>query len=446
MKKRVLSVLLIAAMAVLMLAGCGKKDDEEKVVISNDGKVLNIYVWNDEFMTRVTDCYPGYEKIDNTTGKIGDVTVKWNITPNADNAYQNNLDSALLGQKKASADDRVDIFLVEADYAIKYVNSGNTVPVADLGITDADISKQFKYTQDVMTSKNGSLKGLTWQCCPAGLIYNRAIAKEVFGTDDPTAVQEYVKDWATYEQTAATLKDAGYKIQASVVDTYRVYSNNVTTKWVVDGKINVDANMKAWVEQGKRLVDAGQTNTYELWDNDWSQGFYPDGGVFCYFGPAWFIDYSMKADTEGTIANQGGWALVKGPQSYYWGGTWICAANYTDNSELVKDIMLKMTTDDTIMTSIVTKKNDFVNNKTAMEEMAKTDYQTAVLGGQNPLPIYLQGVGTIDASNMSAYDQACNEKFQKAMLDYLRGTTTYEEALKLFYDTIIEIHPDVTRP
>ena len=65
-----------------------------------------------------------------------------------------------------------------------------------------------------------------------------------------------------------------------------------------------------------------------------------------------------------------------------------------------------MTTDDTIMTDIVTKKNDFVNNKTAMEEMAKTDYRSAVLGGQNPLPIYLQGVGTIDASNMSAYDQA----------------------------------------
>ena len=54
-------------------------------------KVLNIYCWNEEFKSRLTDHYPGYEEVDATSGKIGDVTVKWNITPNDDNAYQNNL-------------------------------------------------------------------------------------------------------------------------------------------------------------------------------------------------------------------------------------------------------------------------------------------------------------------------------------------------------------------
>ena len=41
---------------------------------------------------RVTDHYPGYEEVDATHGKIGDVEVVWNITPSKDNAYQNNLD------------------------------------------------------------------------------------------------------------------------------------------------------------------------------------------------------------------------------------------------------------------------------------------------------------------------------------------------------------------
>ncbi len=67
---------------------------------------------------------------------------------------------------------------------------------------------------------------------PGGPFYNREVALEVLGTDDPAQVQEYVKDWDTFNQTAATLKDAGYTITSSVNDTYRVYSNNVTSKWV----------------------------------------------------------------------------------------------------------------------------------------------------------------------------------------------------------------------
>ena len=48
---------------------------------SDEGKVLNIYCWNEEFKSRLTDHYPGYTEVDATTGTLGDVTVKWNITP-----------------------------------------------------------------------------------------------------------------------------------------------------------------------------------------------------------------------------------------------------------------------------------------------------------------------------------------------------------------------------
>ena len=36
------------------------------------------------------------------------------------------------------------------------------------------------------------------------------LQKEVFGTDDPTAVGEKVKDWDTMKQTAEELKQKGY--------------------------------------------------------------------------------------------------------------------------------------------------------------------------------------------------------------------------------------------
>ena len=53
----------------------------------DEGSVLNVQVWNEEFISRVTDHYPGYEKIDATTGKIGDVTVKFTITATKDKMH-----------------------------------------------------------------------------------------------------------------------------------------------------------------------------------------------------------------------------------------------------------------------------------------------------------------------------------------------------------------------
>ena len=439
MKKKFLAVLLTAAMAVSMLAGCGSK-------VASDGKVLNVYCWNDEFQRRVQDHYPDYQIVDEVTGKIGDVTVKWNITANADNAYQNNLDNTLLNQDSAAADDKVDIFLIEADYALKYIDSEYALPVADLGIKEADIADQYKYTQDIVTDGNGVLKGLSWQGCPGVLFYNREAAKAVLGSDDPATVQAAVKDWDTFVATAEKAKAAGYNMVSSVMDTYRTYSNNVSTKWVVDGKIKIDANLEKWVQDSKKLVDAGMAGTHSLWSTEWSAGFFPEGKVFCYFGPAWLVNFSMSADQEGSIGYNGGWGATEGPQGFFWGGTWICAAKGTDNGDLIKDIMLKMTTDAELMKGIVVKDDDFVNNKTAMEAMAKdASYSSKVLGGQNPLQMYCNGVAGLDLSNLSKYDQACNEEFQNAMKQYFDGTATYDEALELFYKAVIEKHPELSK-
>jgi hypothetical protein len=446
MKKKLLCVLLTTAMAASMLAGCGGKEDgAAEADVSSDGKVLNVYCWNDEFQRRVKDHYPGYTEVDATTGKIDDVTVKWNITPNADNAYQNNLDNTLKKQGEAAADDKIDIFLIEADYALKYVDSDYSVAVEALGITKDDIAGQYKYTQDIVTDSNGVLKGLSWQGCPGIMFYNREAAKEVLGTDDPAKVQEYVKDWDTFVATADKMKAAGYNMVSSVNDTYRTYSNNVSSKWVVDGKINIDANILKWVDDSKALVDAGVAGTHDLWSDDWSKGFYPEGKVFCYFGPAWMINFSMAADTEGSIGYNGGWGGTEGPQGFFWGGTWICAANGTDNADLIKDIMLKMTTDTELMKGIVTKDDDFVNDKAAMEAMAQSDYSSKVMGGQNPLPMYCAGAAKIDLSNLSPYDQGCNEEFQKAMKNYFEGNATKEEALELFYKGVQEKYPELQK-
>ena len=410
-----------------------------------DGSVLNIRCWNEEFKTRMENLYPDYEIVDGTHGKIGDVDVVWTIVPSDDNAYQNALDEALLAQNDAADDEKVDLFLLESDYALKYVDTEFTMPVSELGITDDELANQYQYTKDIVTDANGNLKGVSWQGCPGVLIYNHEIAKEVLGSDDPADVQTAVADWEAFKATAAKMAEAGYFMTSSANDTYRTYSDNVAGPLVQDGKIILDDQIKAWIDDSKAMVDAGETNTYDLWSDDWNKGFYPEGKVFCYFGPAWFIDFCMAAGTEGSIATDGGWGATEGPQGFCWGGTWIAAATGTDNPELVADIIRKLTCDTDIMKEIVIQYNDFVNNKPAMEEMAADEsYSSAVLGGQNPLAMFCAGAENCDKSKISAYDQGYTEEMQAAMKNYFDGNATYEEALDLFYKGMLEKYPELT--
>lgn len=455
MKKKLLCGFLATAMA-FSLAACGstapageattdgEATEGEATEVAADGTVLNIRCWNDEFQTRVKDYYPGYEEVDPTHGKIGDIEVVWDITPSKENAYQNALDTALQAQADAAANDKVDLFLVEADYALKYVNTDFVMPIADLGITDDELAEQFQYTKDIMTDSNGVLKGVSWQGCPCVMFYNREIATEVLGSDDPETVQAAVSDWAAFKATADKVKAAGYMMTSSANDSYRVYSNNVSQPWVTDGVITIDDNINKWVEDSKAMVDAKETETYDLWSDDWAKGFMQDSKVFCYFGPAWFVNFSMHCDEEGSVGIDGGWAACVGPQSSFWGGTWICAATGTDNADLVADIMRVLTTDAETMKKIVVEKDDFVNNKAAMDEMAASDYTSDILGGQNPLPLYIEGAAKIDMSKQSAYDQGCNESFQNAMKNYFNGSATLEEATELFYTTVGEMYPELT--
>ena len=427
MKKLLAAALAVASVVTLMSCNGGAKKTE--------GKVLNIYVWNDEFPSRFNDYY---------ASKLpADVTVNFVQTANQDNAYQNKLDEVLLNQKNAAADDKVDIFLVEADYALKYVDTPYTLDVKkDIGLTDADLANQFQYTKDVMTDSNGVLKGVTWQACPAGFAYRRSYAKDILGTDDPAEVQKALSDWNKFDDVAAKAKAKGYFMLSGFDDSFRVFSDNVKTKWVNGNKIVVDPMINRWIAQTKEYTDKGYNNKTSLWNAEWSKGMMADGNVFGYFGPAWFIDFCMPHD-EGSAF--GDWAFCKGPQGFSWGGTWICAAAGTDNAELIKDIMYTLTCDKTTMVKIAKEAGDFTNNEPAMKEVAASNYKNDFLGGQNHMAFFIDSAASIDKSFISAYDQGMTEKLQQSMMDYFNGNVTLDKAWDNFYTAVLELYPNLSR-
>ena len=456
--KAIMSFALIAAMA-FGLAACGGSGDSGSADSGEQGKVLNIWCWNDEFQGNFNKYYPGVKEVaeDKSTTTLEDGTVvKWTINPNENNNYQDKLDEALLKQADAAADDKIDMFLIESDYALKYVDSEYTMDVKELGLTDEDMADQYQYTKDIVTDSNGVQKASSWQATPGLFAYKRSIAKDVLGTDDPEAVQEALADWDKFNAVAEKAAAKGYKMLSGYDDSYRTFSNNVSAPWVDGTEVNVDANIMKWVEQTKEFTDKGYNNKTSLWDDGWTKDQGPSGNVFGFFYSTWGINFTLKDNSLETPVADGGeyavgngafgdYAVCYGPQPYFWGGTWLCAATGTDNAELVGDVMKELTCNKDILKQLTLDSQDYTNTMSGMQEIADDpEYGSDFLGGQNHVALFTEAAKKIDMSNIGPYDQGCNEKIQAAFKDYFDGNVDMDGAKANFEKAIMEMYPDIT--
>ena len=459
MKKQILSRLVLAA-SVAGLVGC-KKDNS---------KVVNIQCWNDEFQNRLLDYYTGWKlDEDGKPVKESDGTyrlkngnrVKFVITPNENNGYQNALDTLLKNQASAKADDKVDIFLREADYALKYANNDITLDVKnDVGLSDSDLADRYDYTKVIATDtregKGGALKGVSWQATPGLFAYRTDLAEEVLGTSDPNEVQSKIDTWEKFDAVAAQRKEKNHYRISGYDDAYRPFSNNRSTSWVKnydnDGNrvVTLDGKIKDWIKQTKEYTDSGYSHKTVLWDNDWAKDQGPDGNVFGFFYSTWGINFTLKDNSLETAINEGGkyeignglygkYRVVRGPANYYWGGTWICAAKGTDNLEDVKDIRKVRTCDKDVAEKITRGTEDYTNNKSARHKLATdSNYKSDFLGGQNHIALFEQTAADLTRNAMSDIDQTCNEGIQNARHDYFAGTSTFSAAVEKFKSTVRE--------
>ncbi len=462
--KKFVTVLL--ALALLALAACGPAPadvsvpgdtaaastappadggDAPAAPAGSSESTLRIYAWNTEFQDRFNAYYA--DKLP------AGIEVEWVITPNENNAYQDKLDADLLAQEGAA--DKIDIFLIEADYALKYVDTPYTLDViGGVGLTEADVAGQYTYTKEIATDSAGVLKAVSWQATPGLFAYRRSIAQDVLGSDDPDTVQAALSDWDKFDAVAAQASAKGYQMLSGYDDSYRTFSNNMSAPWVDGNTIVVDPNLMRWVDQTKTYTDNGYNNKTSLWAPEWNADQGPDGTVFGFFYSTWGINFTLLgnslADPEGPkeVGNGafGDYAVCYGPQSYYWGGTWICAAAGSDNLDVVRDVMLTLTCDPAVMKQITLDTEDYTNNTAAMNELATSDYQSAFLGGQNHIALFAEAAPMIDMSNISPYDQGLTEEFQKAFKDYFDGVVDKDTALANFYTAAVEKYPSLTAP
>lgn len=469
MRKKLLGVLFCMVVAVGMLSGCSLdkgmdggnsavSSTEETPVPTNavtgDAGADDAFViwgWNEDIQ-KILD---GPFKEDNPEDYKRIVFVN---TAGSD-FYQTKLDEILSDKDNALYPDLVGL---EADYVLKYVkNSELLLSVDELGIKKSDYANQYSYNLDLGTDDEGKVKALFWQATPGSWQVRADFCKQYLGTTDPAQLQKkYFSSWEKILTTAKNLNEASkgrVKLLSGYTDVFRVFSNARKTGWY-DSKdkgdtqvIQVDSQMKQYMDVAKRMYEEELTYNTEQWSADWNANMVGDGketnAALAYTGCPWFTYWSLGGDGE---EHPNPWIentiLLEGPQKFYWGGTGLAATSGCADRKLAGKIIKYFTCETESMIKINALNSDFVNNKEAIEQVKDTATCDKMFpeANQNFIEFYLPNADGMDVSTVTAEDQDINSMWDAQVKEYVEGNKDEERAINEFKATVHEKYKYLT--
>ena len=359
-----------------------------------------------------------------------------------------------------SGDGDADLMCLEADWILQYINDDTLVaPLSDLGITEADYANAYDYTVQIGKDKNGVLKGASFQAAPGGFVYRTDLAEEYLGVKTPEEMQEKVKDWDTFMETAKTVYEAsGNKTSLTATEggLWQVYAANRTQPWVVDGKLVMDT-AEDFFDVAKTMADNHYLAGVPQWDPAWYQAG-QDGTTMGYFFSTWCMTNSdgsqlwqaegVTKDDDGNLSGPtfGKYNICEGPTGYFWGGTWLAASTKCNTKDLATEFVKFFTTDADTMQKYAEFTGDFTNNKVAMQAIidAGTN-KNDLLGGQDQFAVLADGANNIKMDGLiTEYDSKIKSCLNTAVQDYIAGTyATKEEAVDAFKKSVVATFPDI---
>lgn len=432
--------ILLAMMLVLTTVGCSSQPKATGTTetpaaaaeLTNTGDKLVVWTFSDELKGMIEN---HYLKDNPNLGYQVEVVV----VPNEN--YQTKLDPVLASGKNAP-----DVFALEAAYLKKYVDSDYTMDLSKLGFKSEE-APILKYVMDLSKNANGQLKALSWQGTPGAFFYRKSLAKEYLGVSEPKDVQPLLSDFDKFYQTSKTVYDkSGGKVKgiSSLGDIAQVFFADRSQGWVVDGKFVIDPQIDKLFDFAKQMQQGKLTSQAEQWTESWFAGM-SDDSVFGYFLPTWGLHYVLKANAENATTGKttaGDWAMVQGPASYFWGGSFLGVREGTTMQKASKDLVDYFTMNEAFLEAWAKETGDFVSNKNVVSKI-KDSYSEPFLAGQNHYAAFAEMADGIDASILTGYDQEIQRLMNEQLTAYANGEKDKATAMKDFKAAVQNAYPDL---
>jgi hypothetical protein len=399
------------------------------------GKTIHFYTYNDSFQYLFNEFY-----LDHKTLPDG-VDVKFTVITKEDigKDFERDLVINIKNAKSLKDDEKIDIFLLEPEFAAKFIDSDYAMTLLQLGISENELTDQFEFTKELTSDSRGVQMGVMCNISPEVFIYRRSLALTVLGTDEPEEVAKFLVG-EEYDKTAQRMKERGYTMLGSYEEDFRLFTMQ-SDEQIVDkfDDLTLPAAWENWAKHSKEYIDNGYVIPAEKYNSEWIEGL-NSGKVFGYIGGSNYAEYYISQNLE----NKGDFAACVLPVPTYSGGTILCAAKGTDNPELVADIMRTLTTDPDVLKDIAVRDGSLTNTVSGMTEIANGSSPSNLFGAYNPYGAYVETAKNISgAKGGYAPYNGLYLLFVRHMRDYFNNVSTFEECRQAFLkEAAIEYYLD----
>ncbi|MCL2192813.1 MAG: extracellular solute-binding protein [Treponema sp.] len=408
---------LIGVAALLVFTGCPRPAENRLVVWSFTDEIENMIIMHN-------------------VGEALGMEIAYSLTPT--DQFPDRLSPALMAGGAVAP----DVFALESAFVRQFIEYGPDLLLDLTDLYNEVRGRVLRYPVEV-ASVGGRVFGMSWQATPGAMFFRRSLAIRYLGTDDPAVVQQYFANWNTFLGTARSISEqseGGTVVVSSLGDLNFPFLASRAQPWVVNGRLHIDPMMVEYLHMVRYLRDNGFEGRVGQWSEGWFAGMRGDladeagnpVGVFAYFLPTWGLHFVLAQNAPLT---SGDWAMIPGPASWFWGGTWLAAYAGTRHPEAAREFIRLLTLDETNLERWARETGDFLNHMDVVNRIVD-DFSLPFLGGQNHYAAFLEPARGIDGGLIQGTDQAIQALFLEAVEQYANAEATMEAALAMFREQV----------
>lgn len=400
-----------------------------------------------------------------------------------------------------------DIFTGELDQIKIFMEAGYMADIETMMMDDPDVDFDAEKAdveayiwESGVDPETNKLSALSWQVTPGAVFYKVDMAEAVWGSEDGfpvggdnTAITNWVNEnkFATIDNLLAAQKEvkafnANWRLFADD-QAVRHFAAGVDNpaKWVgEDGKLNA-AKIKEQIpyislvkEMYGETIEESLTANAGEWSGPWFAGMgkeFTDAEgvtweVMAYSMPTWGLKYIIEPNMQKVNADgsdldkpaedadqatkdayeaadfKGNWGMAVGPNSYFWGGTYVTVNVNTEIEDLAFAFVKSMLFDKERLAERQKADGDMYSIKSVMApEIAGYEGRQS-LGGMNHLEVFASEAAKISLANVTTYDRGLNDILGVHIGNYKTGADGYDtvsDTLSKFYQDVSVTFPEI---
>ena len=358
-----------------------------------------------------------------------DIKVEVQGYPNANSAYLNTLQRALLSGSGP------DVAMIEIGALALLRERPQWVDLSQAPYNAGELMASFApFTVANVTLADGKIVALPKHTGPGGLFYRRDVFEEAGLASDPEAVTALLADWDAFIEVGKKVVVPNERWM--IANGMEIVSTMMAQKGVswfdAEGTLQLDNPVVAdALAMVKRAADEGLISPFAMWSPEW-QGAFGQGQIATIMSGNWMgglLKRAFAPNDAGKWGVAGAPASDEGSRSFNAGGDHIGILETSDNKEAAWAFIHWLVTDEVSLTQQY-QNDDLYPAWTPAGASDWINFEDPYYAGQNVNTIFAEVQAKLIPGTLNVNDPVAVAAMQTAVNNIVQGVATPEEALE----------------